>query len=43
MIIIIVIIVIQLLLWATLLCFSLALRPHCLTEVGLGALLSRLS
>jgi len=26
--------------WTTLLCSSLALRPHCLTEVGLGALLS---
>jgi len=28
--------------WPTLLYSSLALRPHCLTEVGLGALLSRL-
>src|SRR6218665_3598616 len=28
--------------WRTLLYFSLALRPHRLTEVGLGALLSRL-
>jgi len=28
--------------WTTLLYSSLALRTHCLTEVGLGALLSRL-
>src|SRR6218665_194359 len=28
--------------WPTLLYISLVLRPHCLTEVGLGALLSKL-
>src|SRR6218665_2262558 len=28
--------------WPTLLYFSLVVRPHCLTEVGLSALLSRL-
>jgi len=28
--------------WPTLLYFDLVLRPHCLTKVGLGALLSRL-